>query len=209
MSNDKRVTSGKNAPDNIAANPLREFMTFWLGDFEYAVDLRFARQVLEAAPVTPIPRMPDFMVGLINLHSNTVPVIDLSRKLSVPRCPSDEDCFLIVRASVPGLSDREIPAENIPYPPPDQGEQVTAGFLVDQVKDILRIPEDELHPPPRFGSGVGKRFIRSAIRRKESFVIELDVMAILSYAEMSEIWTAWDTESLVTDPASIPAGRED
>lgn len=63
-------------------NILNQYLSFNLDDEIFAVEVTCVREVLDVPEVTTIPRMPGFM-GVINLRSNVVPVIDLRLKFSL------------------------------------------------------------------------------------------------------------------------------
>jgi purine-binding chemotaxis protein CheW len=89
------------------------------------VDILKVQEILRMVEVTPFPRMPDFALGAINLRGRIVPVINLRRKLGLPdRPPGPRTCNLLVRS----------------------GEQVI-GFLVDEVSEVVGIPDDLLESP--------------------------------------------------------------
>ncbi|MBN2617889.1 MAG: chemotaxis protein CheW, partial [Spirochaetales bacterium] len=60
-----------------------QFLTFTLGKENYGINIINTREVLEATELTKVPRMPDFMCGVINLRGSVVPVIDLKTKFKM------------------------------------------------------------------------------------------------------------------------------
>ena len=54
-----------------------QYLTFSLGKDKYAINIINTKEVLEATELTRVPRMPEFMCGVINLRGSVVPVIDL------------------------------------------------------------------------------------------------------------------------------------
>ena len=55
----------------------RQFLTFFLNDEEYGVDILQVNEIREWTPITTLPETPSFVKGVINLRGNIVPIIDL------------------------------------------------------------------------------------------------------------------------------------
>lgn len=106
---------------------LLQVVVFTVEGKELGVDILKVQEILRMVEITPFPRMPDFALGVINLRGRVVPVINLRRKLGLPDRPAGpKTCNLLVRS----------------------GEQVL-GFLVDEVSEVLDIPQGYLESPGR------------------------------------------------------------
>ncbi|MCP4285040.1 MAG: chemotaxis protein CheW, partial [Gammaproteobacteria bacterium] len=119
--------------------------------------------------MTRVPMTPDFIRGVINLRGSVVPVIDLASRLG--RSTSDltkRSCIVLV----------EILLEE---------ESQTIGMLVDEVKEILEIPQDYIQPPPNFGTDIRTDFIKAMGRVDDEFIILLDINHVLSIEELSAL----------------------
>ncbi len=104
---------------------LLQAVVFTVEGKELGVDIRQVQEILRMVEITPFPRMPDFALGAINLRGRIVPVVNLRRKLGLPdRPPGPKTCNLLVRS----------------------GDQVI-GLLVDEVSEVLEIPEGFLESP--------------------------------------------------------------
>lgn len=71
MSNTEKITASA-----AQLEPL-QLLTFLLDKEIYGTDISQIQEVLEYRKVTPVPRAPDFMLGVINLRGNVVPIVDL------------------------------------------------------------------------------------------------------------------------------------
>lgn len=144
-------------------------VTFVLGDEMFAVDIHFVREIIEFESMTTVPMMPSFVRGIINLRGAVVPVIDLSvrfgRGLTEIR-PST--CVAIL--SIDG-----------------GGEYNDIGVLLDGVREVVEIPEDEIDPSPSFGARMRGDFIKGIATLNQRFAILLDVQKALSLEELSAL----------------------
>jgi purine-binding chemotaxis protein CheW len=105
----------------------RELLTFTLGEDLYAVPVEWVREIVRLRAITPMPRVPPQIRGVISLRGEIVQVLDLRRRL--------------------GLQDREPTRVNrIVVLHGDHG--AVTGLLVDSVREVLRVPEEAIQPPP-------------------------------------------------------------
>ena len=135
--------------DNAAGR--NQYFTFLLGDEVFALEIGKVREVLEYTTITKVPRMPEFMRGVINLRGNVVPVIDLRYKLGMGTVTRTVDtCIIIVEIMI-------------------DGEIIPMGALADSVKEVTELNPDQISPPPKMGIQVDNRFIRGWESRERSF----------------------------------------
>ncbi|MDD4986577.1 MAG: chemotaxis protein CheW [Dehalococcoidales bacterium] len=146
---------------------IRQYLTFVLNGEDFALETSRVKEVLEYTTITRIPRMPDFLCGVINLRGNVVPVMDMRLKLGMPVAERTVDtCIVIVEVEF-------------------DGETVTIGCLVDSVKEVLEIPAGEIEPAPKMGMRLRADFIQGMARQNEGFIIILDINRILSINEIT------------------------
>lgn len=139
-----------------------QYLTFTLGSEEFALDISEVREVLDYTTITKVPRMPDFLRGVINLRGNVVPVVDLRMKLGMP--PTERTvntCIVITEIDM-------------------DGKTMHIGALTDSVQEVLDLDESQIQPPPRFGSRVDIDFIRGMGKRDDRFLIILDIDKVLA-----------------------------
>lgn len=123
------------ATPGVAPTPPRralggKFLTFVLGKEEFGFEILRVQEIISQLPITPVPRTPGHVQGVINLRGKIIPVVDLRRKLGLP--PLDEhSCVIIVRA-----------------------HNIEVGVSVDQVSEVSTISDEQIDPAPSFGSGV-------------------------------------------------------
>ncbi|MEK7286018.1 MAG: chemotaxis protein CheW [Nitrospirota bacterium] len=56
-------------------------VSFVLGEKEYAVDIGSVREVIYGKKINPLPSVPDYFAGLIDLRGTIIPVIHLGKRL--------------------------------------------------------------------------------------------------------------------------------
>jgi purine-binding chemotaxis protein CheW len=153
---------------DAAAAP-QQFLRFALERELCAVRIDVVREILEVVQMTPLPLMPAFVRGVMNLRGAVVPVIDLSARLGLASTTiGRRTCVVIV-----DIVDSE------------QDSHQTLGVLVDAVHEVFDIGGAEVEPVPRLGTSISPRFIRSMVRVRGQATPELNLHTILDHQELA------------------------
>lgn len=111
-------------------------LTFPLAAAEYGIDIKKVREILAMVAVTPLPRAPQHLKGVINLRGRIVPVVDLRLALGLaPAAYGHETCIVVVEAD-------------------NGGDGATpVGCIVDTVTEVLQVEADRLEAAPQCAGG--------------------------------------------------------
>ena len=156
----------------IGAGEITQYLTFKLGDEVFALDIAKVREVLDFTTLTRVPKMPEFMRGVINLRGSVVPVADLRLKFGMTQTEKTTDtCVIITEVSV-------------------DGETAVLGALADSVQEVMELEQHSIEPPPRIGTQLRTEFIKGMGRQGERFIIILDIDKIFSVEELLQVQAA-------------------
>lgn len=154
----------------------RQYVTFSLGRELFGVEVTRTREILSLTPVTRVPQTPDYLLGVINLRGQVVPVVDMRLKLGLPAGAETEDtCIIVVEVLV-------------------DGEPLVVGALADAVREVLEIRSDQIEPPPRLGSRLKTEFISGMGKVDEQFLILLNLDRVFSSDELTFVQDAASLE---------------
>jgi purine-binding chemotaxis protein CheW len=144
-----------------------QYLTFKLVDEVFALDITKVREVLDFTTVTKVPRMPEFLRGVINLRGTVVPVVDLKLKFGMAKTEQTVNtCIIIVEVKV-------------------DDETTILGALADSVQEVLDLDADHIEPAPRIGTRLNTAFIKGMGKYNDKFIIILDVDKVFSADELS------------------------
>jgi purine-binding chemotaxis protein CheW len=151
-----------------------QFLTFMLGEDQYAVGILHIKEIIEYGSLATVPMMPDCVRGVINLRGAVVPVMDLSARFGrAPSSISKRSCIVIVEVEGDG-----------------ECKQVM-GMLVDAVNAVVEIAAGDIEPAPSFGTRIRPDFIggigKLMEKNRGKFVILLDIERVLSSEEIVEM----------------------
>jgi purine-binding chemotaxis protein CheW len=150
-------------------NTTTQYLTFTINDETYALNVINVKEVQEFTTVSKVPRMPDFMRGIINLRGSVVPVVDLKLKFGLGVTEKGIDTSIIVT---------EVLLED---------ELVTMGLLTDSVKEVIEMNDEEIEPTPYIGTKIDTAFIKGMGRKNEEFLIVLDIEKVLTVSEINMV----------------------
>lgn len=120
-----------------------KYLTFILGDEGYGIPVMKVKEIIRLKDTTTIPKMPDHVLGVINLRGKIVPVFDLRIKFGIPSHENSERTCVIVAQVL------EI----------ESGERKMVGLVVDSVEEVIMINNDQIAPSPDFGQNINTEYI--------------------------------------------------
>jgi purine-binding chemotaxis protein CheW len=146
-----------------------QYLTYRLADEVFAFDISKVREVLDFTTITKVPKMPDFLRGVINLRGTVVPVVDLRVKFGMPKTDKTVDtCVIISEVNV-------------------DGEKTVLGALADSVQEVMDLGPDSIEPAPKIGTGLNTEFIKGMGKHNERFIIILDIDKIFSAEDLAAV----------------------
>ena len=149
---------------------LDQYLTFMLADEEYGVDILQVQEIKGWDGVTPMPNMPEHILGVINLRGTVVPIIDLRRYFGLPAVKFDKTTVVVVVR----ISDEE------------QVER-TMGIVVDAVSEVHNIGKEQLKAAPDFGGACSTEFIKGLATEGERMLIMLDIDQLMNNGVLSAL----------------------
>lgn len=155
----ERLARSASLSDDSDQQPelLCELLTFVLDDALYAVPVERVREIIRLREITPMPRVPDCVVGVVALRGEIVQVIDIRTRLGLaPRETTRRSRIIVLH----GDDDR------------------VTGVLVDGVRDVIRVAHDEIDATTGAGGAVSE-----LCRRGETFVSIVDLDLVLDFDE--------------------------
>src|SRR3982751_1124857 len=97
----KPMTPEASTPPTTGAKPGR-YLTFKLGRESYGFPVLGVREIIRLSPITPVPRMPAYIKGVINLRGKVVPILDLRAKFQLTsESYGERACIVVVQVGAP------------------------------------------------------------------------------------------------------------
>ncbi|MFK7977127.1 MAG: chemotaxis protein CheW [Halioglobus sp.] len=165
---------------------LDQYLTFMLADEEYGVDILRVQEIKGWDGVTPMPNMPNFILGVINLRGTVVPIVDLRAHFGLPDVEFGETTVVIV-VRVSGDED---------------SSERTMGVVVDAVSEVHNIATGQLKPAPDFAGACSTDSIKGLVPQDDNMLILLDIDRLMNREVLSALA---QQETELTQPAANTA----
>jgi purine-binding chemotaxis protein CheW len=147
-----------------------KFLTFFLGPEEYGLEILKVHEIIGMMSITPVPRTPEYVRGVINLRGKVIPTVDLRLKFDMPSVDqTDETCIIVVQAN-----------------------SVQVGIVVDRVSEVLDIKSEDVEPSPAFGADVNTDYILGIGKSDGRVRLLLDIDKVLCASELQDLQQTLD-----------------
>lgn len=147
-----------------------KFLTFFLSTEEYGIEILKVQEIIGVMTITPIPRTPAFIKGVINLRGRIIPIVDLRLKLSMEEAKhTEETCFIVVKA-----------------------HDMHMGVVVDKVSEVLDISGENVEDAPSMGEDINTDYILGIGKAGDKVKMLLDIDKVLSDKDLKALQKVQD-----------------
>ena len=150
---------------------LSQVVSFRLAKEEYGLDIMRIQEIILMGDITQIPEVPDYICGLINLRGKVIPIVDLRKRFCLEAGDTTEHTRIMVVNT----------------------RTTTFGIVVDAVSQVLRIEANQIEPPPPGLVGLEQAYIQGLVKMQEKIMILLNVDAVLSQKEETQLAEAGES----------------
>jgi purine-binding chemotaxis protein CheW len=144
-----------------APGELIQLATFLVGTEEYALDIMRIKEIINPLKITPVPKVPNFIEGVIELRGAILPIVDLRKRFDLPATPPIRSTKYIIVAI----------------------EGRIVGLVVDAVGEVLRIARGDVRPTPTLMEGDAASYFTGVCHHAGRIIMCLDIDRILSSTE--------------------------
>lgn len=141
----------------------RKFLAFFLGKEEYAVELPAIKEILKYQAPTFVPRTKPFVLGVISVRGEVLPIIDLKLRMDLGETLISGKTRILV-------------AEH---------NNERFGLTVDSITSVEVLPPSSIQPPP-ITTGRDKEFIEGIGRIGDRLLILTCTTEVLDFGAAAE-----------------------
>ena len=174
--------SGRPHPCHLIFFDSVHLLTFSLDGDRYGLDAIAVRSIERAVAITPLPRSPDAVEGVIDVHGDLAPVFDLRRRFGKPPRALHGDEHLVIASA--------------------RGRLVA--FRVDEALDLVSVADDVARVPPLADRSLGE----GVARLEDGAVVIYDLSTFLSAAEAAMLEAALQSIESARDSEASLATNE-
>jgi len=143
-----------------SAGESQQLVVFVLGEEEYGVPIQHVKEIIRKPEVTQLPNAPEYILGVINLRGQIIPIMSLHTRFGLGELDAEETKVVIVEYG--GLM---------------------VGMEVNEVSEVLMLANEQMGPAPTMATTINSSFISGVGKLENRLLIILDVENILSDEE--------------------------
>jgi purine-binding chemotaxis protein CheW len=146
-----------------------QFLTFKVKDQTFGLDILHVKEIMAYSNVTPVPLVPEFIKGILNLRGNVVPIIDISRRFDWKKAELTRlSCIVVTEIH---YDDRIL----------------EIGLIVDAVNEVVKLAAENMEDSPDFGANIRADFISNVGKVSGKFVLLLNIAKLLDVVEIQQL----------------------
>lgn len=154
--------STSTAPVANAVHLAGKYLTVGLANEAYGIAVLKVREIIRMLKITPVPQLPPYVKGVINLRGRVIPVVDLRVKFGLEAGFTERTCIVVVQVR---------PANNQP---------VQMGLIVDCVEEVVTLTDQEIEPTPEFGCVIDTSYLLGLAKVKGQVKTLLDIDRVVA-----------------------------
>ena len=135
-----------------------KYLTFFIEEELFAIPSSQVVEIIRMQPITFIPKLPKFIIGVINLRGKIVPLIDLRLKFKKEFREYDDQTSIIVA----------------------EVNEMNVGLIVDKVNDVADISSNQISNAPKFSKNSAVGFVKKIATLNNNAIMLLDIEKILN-----------------------------
>lgn len=160
-------THSDSATATITPSRAGKYLTFFLAGEEYGLEILKVSEIIGMQPITRVPRMPEFVRGVINLRGKVIPITDLRSKFGMAHDGTTDSCIIVV-----------------------QMRGIQTGIVVDRVSEVVAIAESDIEDAPSFGAGIRTEFLLGIGKSSGRVRLLLDIDKVLASSDIAVLEAA-------------------
>jgi len=138
-------------------------ISFRLNDELIGIDIKKIIKITKKLDITPVPKTKDYILGVINLRGNIVPVVDLKKMLDLPNEEKEQNFILVIDSELGNI-----------------------GLMVDEIEGANTIELEDIQPTPINAIGIDSKYITGVVMAKNEESQEKNLLILLDIDKLFE-----------------------
>lgn len=143
----------------------KQLVIFTIGEEDFGISIEYVSIIEKMLEIFKIPNTPDYIEGLVNLRGKVHTVVNLRKRFKMPSPEFTENTKIIMANTSASI----------------------VGIIVDEVKKIIKVEENEIEAPPKALSGMKDKFLSGVVKAEDKVIMLLDIEKLLAAEEPAEV----------------------
>ena len=149
-------------------NKQKTFVTFMLQNELFAINVNKVLEIILEYKIVEVPDAPKYIKGMLNFRSEIIPVVDFREKFKFVKSKNNQNKIIVIEINIDNNS-------------------IKFGAIVDKVKDVLRVKEEDINLKPEFGSKYNPEYLNGVIFNNNNFYLLLNIEKVFTDKEIKII----------------------
>ena len=141
-----------------------QYIVVAIGNEQYGLDISYVDNIVRMCKITRVPKAPAHYIGVINLRGEIVPLMSLRRKMNL-----EDDVFTDITRIIILKTE----------------EQGLVGIVVDEVKEVTALAEDEIDRNTQNSQSDKTQYINGIGKNGDELISILEISSILDEVDAS------------------------
>ena len=142
-----------------------KYLTVAIDNEVYGIAVLKVREIIRLQKITPVPQVPEFVKGVINLRGRVIPIIDLRLRFGMKAEVTERTCIVVVQVA---SGDRSI----------------QMGAIVDSVEEVTNLTKDQIEPTPDFGVRIDTAYLLGMAKTNGRVLMLLEIDRVITAEAM-------------------------
>ena len=162
------------------------YLTVAIASEAYGIAVLKVREIIRFQKITPVPQLPSYVKGVINLRGRVIPIIDLRVKFGLTADYGSRTCIIVVHVVTVS------------------GNALQMGLIVDSVEEVVSLTNDQIESTPDFGVELGADYLlgMAKVNGQVKTLLDVDRMVAANSIEMSAYGESCSIDSAATAQSS-------
>ncbi len=139
-----------------------KFLTFFLANEEYGMEILKVQEIIGRMPITPVPLTSKYILGVINLRGKIHPIMDLKIKFGMDQTQiTDETCIIVIKTA-----------------------SLMMGILVDKVSEVVNVASEDIEDTPSFGADINTDYLLGVGKTGGKVRLLLDIEKVITTSDI-------------------------
>ena len=139
-----------------------KYLTVVLAEEAYGLNVLKIREIIRLQKITPVPQLPEYVKGVINLRGRVIPIVDLRTKFGLKAEITERTCIVVVQV--------KLATEQL----------IQMGLIVDSVEEVVTLNASEIEPTPDFGARIDTSYLLGMAKVKGQVKTLLDIDRVVA-----------------------------
>jgi purine-binding chemotaxis protein CheW len=139
-----------------------KYLTVGIDREAYGIAVLKVREIIRLQKITPVPQLPDYMKGVINLRGRVIPIVDLRVKFGLPAVFGERTCIVVVQVAAAA------------------GPARSMGLIVDSVEEVATLGTEAIEPTPQFGVRIDTDYLLGMAKVNGEVKMLLDIDRVVA-----------------------------